>query len=219
MSKLYFARQGESVGSIAKDNGFPSYKAIYDHPANDELRRRRPDPNVLMPGDPIAIPDAIPRTATRAIDQWHDETVEIEAPILRLKLLDPSGSVLANQDYQLTVSGRERFGTTNASGILEEPVEYGVRSAVLSSTVTLGDQPRDLVWRLNFDSVDPKGSIEGLQGRLYNLGFYRGQIDGCFGPATRGAVSAFQTSAGLGATGIDDENTWAALERQHDRSA
>ncbi|MGC4066938.1 MAG: peptidoglycan-binding domain-containing protein [Polyangiaceae bacterium] len=219
MSKLYFARQGESVGSVAKDNGFPSYKAIYDHPANQELKRRRPDPNLLLPGDPIAIPDAIPRTVTRALDRWHDETVEVEGPILRLKLLDPSGKALPNQDYQLTVSGRERYGATNASGILEEPLEYGIRSAVLSTTVTLGDQPKELVWRLNFDAVDPKGSVEGLQGRLYNLGYYRGPVDGCFGPATRGAVAAFQTSVSLPATGIADENTWAALERQHDKSA
>jgi N-acetylmuramoyl-L-alanine amidase len=219
MSKPYFARQGESVGSIAKDNGFPSYKALYDHPANEELKRRRPDPNLLMPGDPIAIPEAIPRTMTRAIDQWHDETVEVEAPLLRLKLLDPSGKVLPNQDYQLLVSGRERFGATNASGILEETLEYGVHSAVLSTTVTLGEQTKELVWKLNFDAIDPKGSVTGLQGRLYNLGYYRGLIDGCFGPATRGAVAAFQTSAGLVATGSADENTWAALERQHDQSA
>lgn len=61
----------------------------------------------------------------------------MEPPILRLRLLDLSGKVLPNQDYQLVVSGRERFGATNGSGILEEPLEYGVHSAVLSRTVLL----------------------------------------------------------------------------------
>lgn len=218
MSKIHYTQEGESVGSIARTYGFPSHKAIYEHSANGELKRRRPDPNLLLPGDPVAIPDAIPRVLTCPIDQWHEETVEPEVPVLRLKLLDLSGKALPNQDYCLRVAGRERFGTTDGSGMLEEPMEYGTRSAVLSTTVTLGEEPKELVWKLQFSSLDPKGSVTGLQGRLCNLGYYQGEIDGCYGPATRGAVVAFQNSAGLTSTGVADDETWSALERLHDES-
>ena len=46
-----------------------------------------------------------------------------------------------------------------------------------------------------------------LQMELKDLGFYNGDGDGCFGPATEAAVKAYQKSVGLSVTGIADGNT------------
>lgn len=53
----HVVRQGECLSAIAKRYGFASYRIIYDHPDNAELRRARPNPNLLFPGDVIVIPD------------------------------------------------------------------------------------------------------------------------------------------------------------------
>jgi len=55
-------------------------------------------------------------------------------------------------------------------------------------------------------------SVAALQRRLLDLGVtVRGGADGIFGPATATSVKAFQTSRGLEATGIVDDETAAAL--------
>jgi Putative peptidoglycan binding domain len=55
----------------------------------------------------------------------------------------------------------------------------------------------------NYNSSD-RGADENVaaaQDRLARAGYYRGKIDGVFGPATRRAVLRYQSDHGLGATG------------------
>ena len=54
-------------------------------------------------------------------------------------------------------------------------------------------------------------AVVTLQELLKSKGFYTGNIDGIFGPITRGAVVAFQGSAGLVQDGIVGIKTWTAL--------
>ena len=54
--------------------------------------------------------------------------------------------------------------------------------------------------------------MAGLQRRLAELGYDPGEPDGILGPATRGALRAFQLDRGLIADGYPDERTRAALD-------
>jgi putative chitinase len=54
-------------------------------------------------------------------------------------------------------------------------------------------------------------NTEDLQSRLSALGFYRGRIDGDYGPVTRAAVMSFQRSRELKADGIAGPITLAAM--------
>lgn len=54
-------------------------------------------------------------------------------------------------------------------------------------------------------------SIQRIQMELQARGFYTGDIDGSFGPATEAATIAFQKSVGLTADGIVGKNTLAKL--------
>ena len=49
MSKRHVVAQGEYFSLIAARFGF-AWKTLYEHPANAELRKKRPDPNVICPG-------------------------------------------------------------------------------------------------------------------------------------------------------------------------
>src|SRR5690348_4555483 len=57
MSKNYIVRPGDTLGKIAARHGFKDYREIYDHPANAGFKAKRPDPNLIYPGDVIVIPD------------------------------------------------------------------------------------------------------------------------------------------------------------------
>ncbi|AET69963.1 putative peptidoglycan-binding domain-containing protein [Desulfosporosinus orientis DSM 765] len=54
-------------------------------------------------------------------------------------------------------------------------------------------------------------AVVKLQGLLKTKGFYKGNIDGIFGPLTKSAVLAFQATMGLVQDGIVGRKTWSAL--------
>ncbi|WP_280637246.1 peptidoglycan-binding protein [Alkalihalobacillus sp. BA299] len=60
---------------------------------------------------------------------------------------------------------------------------------------------------------DKGEEVEKLQTYLKKLGFYKGSIDGIFGPVTKEAVKAFQKSQGLTVDGIVGSNTREALKK------
>lgn len=53
--------------------------------------------------------------------------------------------------------------------------------------------------------------VRALQQRLKDLGYLTGSVDGDFGKGTAGAVSAFQSKAGLADTSVADDATQKAL--------
>ena len=52
---LYTVLQGDCLSSIAKKHGFADWRVIYDHPNNSEFKKKRPDPNLIYPGDVIVL--------------------------------------------------------------------------------------------------------------------------------------------------------------------
>lgn len=56
-----------------------------------------------------------------------------------------------------------------------------------------------------------RGAVRNVQSRLRNLGFYRGQIDGSWGPGTQAAVERFQQGRGLQPSGQINPTTAQAL--------
>ena len=59
MSIRYVIKAGDTLGKIALAHGFRSYKDIYDHPDNTAFRAKRPNPNLIYPGDVLMIPNKI----------------------------------------------------------------------------------------------------------------------------------------------------------------
>lgn len=70
--------------------------------------------------------------------------------------------------------------------------------------------------RILAESVAPGRDIEEVQRKLAVLGYYRGDIDGVYGPLTRQAVANFQRDQGLAADGIVGPLTYQALQKAYD---
>ena len=54
--QVHTVEEGETLDRIAQRYGFPTGASLYQHPDNAELRRRRPDPRFIAPGDVVVIP-------------------------------------------------------------------------------------------------------------------------------------------------------------------
>lgn len=52
----YTVRSGDTFVIIAENHGIPEWRTIYNHAENADFRLRRPNPNVIYPGDEMYIP-------------------------------------------------------------------------------------------------------------------------------------------------------------------
>src|SRR3954451_13621692 len=56
MSFPYTIQSGDTLSRIAQRNGLASWKEIYFLPENAPFRARRPNPDLIFPGDIVLIP-------------------------------------------------------------------------------------------------------------------------------------------------------------------
>ena len=213
MPITHVVRQGDCLAKIAKQYGFSDYKVLYDDPANAELKKKRPNPNVLRPGDQVMIPDRTPKEVGVAAGAVHTFKVKVAEKVLRIVLKGHDGEPLAGVEYELDLGEkRPRKGSTGGDGKLEEMVPAD------AATATLTVEDRMMV--LNLGHLNPlaevkEGDHSGLQGRLKNLGYDPGPADGKLGPRTRAALAVFQADQDLDITGEADDATLAKLEEAH----
>ncbi len=205
----HVVKQGESVATIAFATGhLPD--AIWSAPENDELRKKRADQAVLMPGDRIFIPEKKQKTVSVQTGSAQKFKATVPKPPLKLKL-EVAGKPLANKPYVLTVNGKEQRGTTGGDGGLEEKVPVHASTA----QVRVGEGSEALTWIVDLHGLDPVNETSGIQARLRNLGYDPGPVDGVLGARTRGAIASFQKNAGLDATGEADDATQKKLKEAH----
>jgi hypothetical protein len=55
---IHVVKKDETLSSIARTYGFDDWRTIYYHEGNNAFRLKRPDPDVIFPGDELFIPDA-----------------------------------------------------------------------------------------------------------------------------------------------------------------
>jgi hypothetical protein len=59
-SSSYIVKRGDNLSSIAQKHGIRSWQEIYSHPDNATFRSKRPNPNLIYPGDVVMIPKSAP---------------------------------------------------------------------------------------------------------------------------------------------------------------
>ncbi len=71
---------------------------------------------------------------------------------------------------------------------------------------------KSTVYTKNDDILRVNVAPEKVQQSLKSAGFYRGNVDGKLGNATKAAIVKFQKANGLKADGIVGEKTWSVLK-------
>ena len=240
MAKDYKVREGDCVSSSAAAHGF-FWETIWNDPKNAELKKRRGDPNVILPGDLVHIKDKVDGGRPAATEQTHRFVRRGVPAILRLRLVEAAAepapevaqktatvgpgmhreaapTVISRQDepranvpYELRIGVSTRTGKTDPDGVLEELISPLVRSAVL---VLFPGTAEEEVHPLSLGRIDPVESLRGVRDRLRNLGY----------PVDRGdemtaslgvALRAFQEAQDLDVTGKADQDTREKLKELH----
>jgi hypothetical protein len=161
---------------------------------------------VLHPGDKVWIPEdsGIP------IQAWAERGFVInpsKGRSLVLRVQTKKQRTLASLPYKLYVGEKIIDGETDPEGMLRESVPFGAKKARLDIA--------GISLKLELAGLNPPHTVSGIQGRLANLGYYVGPIDGVIGPASKQAIRKFQQDNGLKVDGIAGPKTRDELVRQH----
>ena len=215
MSETYVVKQGDCLYRIASRFGFADWHAIYDHPDNADFRKKRPNPNVIFPGDLLKIPDKGPKSVDRPTGGAYKFEIKVLKIMLRVIVKDEDGEPLAGKKWELAVDSGTYKGTTTGEGIVEQAVPQSDEAGDLTVFLTDDEKAARYTWNVRIGHLDPVEEIVGVQERLNNLGFYCGEADGEADDELTYAVRGFQDVAGLDKTGEIDDAFRAKLVEMH----
>ena len=192
MSSQYTVSQGDCISSIAASFGLP-FDVIWNDPGNADLKKTRPDPNVLYEGDVVTVPDIRPRTENRGTDAQHKFKKKDPPTHIKIRFLRDD-EPRAGLSYELQVSGQTLKGTTDAKGYVQQNIPPDADTGLLILT----DGNHREIYSLAFGTLDPIDTDAGVQERLGALGF---NIEGDLADAVR----AFQAKQKMTVTGTVDD--------------
>lgn len=207
----YTIVSGDCLSSIARRFGFADYRIIYDHPRNAAFRAKRPNPNVVFPGDVVFVPDPEARVESRPTGGRHVFRTRALPTRLRLVLICARDRPRAGVEYVLSFGDVVVKGRTGEDGLIEHVIPADARVARLTFPAT------GVTRQLQLGEMEPPDTVSGVQERLRNLGYDSGPVDGVEGPRTRGALRAFQRDnlSRPDPDGKCDAETKDALVRRH----
>jgi hypothetical protein len=199
--------QGDCLSSVAISHGFAP-ETVWEHGQNAELRDCRVDPNALLPGDQLFVPEIEEKQEPVQTDTL--KTFKLSVGPLRLRVrLTQHGKPRAGEAYELEYDEGSKFnGETDGDGFVDQPLPITALTATLRLDLE-AEEPEEHL--LGLGHLDPHDELTGVQGRLRGLGFYFGEVDGELSARTRAALRRFQTAKGLAVTGEADEATTGAL--------
>jgi Putative peptidoglycan binding domain len=216
MAVTYTVLQGDHISKIAKAFGFSDYQTIWNDPHNAELKQTRQNPNVLLPGDSIYIPDRQLREESRSTDQRHSFVKKISKLRLRVTLVDQYEKPISNAACTLVLGAQSRQITSDASGQIDEDIEPDVHDAILVIQDQKPQTPfNNVQLPLKIGDLDPVTAISGQAARLTNMGYFDGDVDQPDPKAFKSAVEEFQCDYGLIVDGICGPKTQATLKKVH----
>ncbi len=181
--------QGEYLSQIASQYGFRSYETIWNHPSNAALKQKRDNPNVLLPGDRLFIPEKRDSPQGRPTDNKHQFQVTSTKLSLRLRLTNRFDNPIANRRCALEFNGERKVLSTTGEGQVETPIPQTTHQAHL----TLDDPINGpLQQDLRVGDLDPVTEPSGQLARLVNMGYYLGEQDTVDDEQLRSAIEEFQ---------------------------
>ncbi len=203
----YEVQQGDCIESIASDHGH-FWGTIWNHPNNQQLKQKRKNPNILLAGDNVFVPDLRIKQESGPAETRHRFRRKGVPSKVQIVLKDKQGNPRPNLDYVMEIDGQLAQGKTDGQGKVEHPILPNAQKGRL----IVGNEGEE--YDLNLGNMDPVTEITGVQSRLENLGF-NCEVTGKLDDTTKQAIRAFQKKHALKETGEPDDPTRQKLEQEH----
>ncbi len=209
MAQNHAVAEGETIIRIAHRHGFRDWKVIYFDAVNAELRKKRPDPNVLKAGDTVVIPDKQPVEFQAQTNKRHTFTIVTQKAHFEVVLEDDQGVPYANKAFKLVVNGVEHEGATSPQGEVDVLVPPDAPEGTLTLWPDDADPEAKLEWTVQLAAMTPieKGDTKGVRERLANLGYDTGPLDKAAEEGVlEGALEEFAEVQGVEEPGSESES-------------
>lgn len=206
--------QGETLLRIARQYGYKTSTALYNHPSNAEFKALRPDPNLIFPGDIIKIPQKTEKFMPLKTGSKNTFVVRDEKEYFRLKVAYDDGDDITGKRIVLNIGSQTIDTVLQSDGLIE--VELNNNDALTGSVdlyLKAGDTTPTKSFAVQIGNLDPIDTLSGVQGRCNMLGFNCGKVDGVMGEKTRIGVKEFQYQHELEVDGIPGPKTKAKLQQ------
>ena len=204
----YVIKQGDYLDLLAHVFDFDA-DTVWNDPANDELRKRRPNPNMLCPTDILYIPtQAARRPVTHSLVTGQTNTFVSTPPTVdvSLKFADPNR---ASQAFTMPELGSLTGLATGADG----STTFKVPVTLKSFTVVFTSDGASFTCKTGH--LDPISTLSGVAQRLQNLGYLdpAASYDLAKIDAIRRALSAFRYVQTGGSTPASGAGSTSAPSR------
>jgi len=180
----YIVKQGDCISSIAFERGFFP-ETIWNDPKNESLKQERKNLNALLPGDVVFIREKEEKKETVAYQKRHRFKRKGVPEKLVIRFMKDD-KPRAAEKYELDIDGKKTEGETDDDGYIKAVISPDANLAIITFMKT-GEE-----YSLQLGHLDPVTVISGVQGRLDNLGFYSGPVDGNLNEALTKAIKEFQ---------------------------
>lgn len=168
----YVVKAGDRMSKIAHQHGYKDYQLLY-LAQPDEFRKKRPNPEILMEGDVVILPDKIEEKHSAKDKKAHTYEEDTRLPEVRVALR-LAGKPLANKSFGVVVdppaasSGKPPVTgmvKSDGDGKVAFHVEPAARKVLLICT-----QPIFSV-ELRLGELRPVAEAGGVEQRLDNLNY------------------------------------------------
>ncbi|MGR3983447.1 PGRP and LysM peptidoglycan-binding domain-containing protein [Pseudoalteromonas sp. 1181_04] len=214
MTQQHTVAQGETLLRIAREYGYKTSTALYNHPSNAEFRALRPDPNLIYPGDVITIPPKKEKFMPLRANSLNTFVVQNEKEYFRLQVSYDDGDDITGKRVVLNIGSQTIDTVLQSDGLIE--VELNNNDALTGNVdlyLKAGETTPTKSFAVQIGNLDPIDTLSGVQGRCNLLGFDCGKVDGINGAKTKAGVKGFQFVHGLEVDAIAGEKTKAKLKQ------
>lgn len=240
----HVVRDGDCISSIAKQTG-QFWERVWNDPANSDLKRARQDPNVLLPGDRVTIPELRRREEPGETEQHHRFRRRGEPAKLRIRLVKEPDSEQAEQQGEYNERYEGNTTITEDPDPVEQAVEDEPRANVpyvldidgerhegstdadgfLEAPMPGNARRGKLIlnpgmqdeeeFMLQLGRLSPITEVVGVKQRLANLTFDCGDHSEQMTDGLREAIKAFQSKHGMEPNGELTEEVRQKIQTVH----
>src|SRR5262245_25636870 len=170
MGNYVDVKPGDYISKIAYQHGFADYRTVWNLGDNSELKQKRKNPSVLLPGDRVFLPEWAEKADSGATDKRHIFKLHAPPLMLRIVIRNIDDQPMKKTLCRLEVEQEIYSLTTNDSGMIEHVIpknaEHG-KLQVFDDEGQLAFQYTLLIGHLNPIDVE-----SGERARLNNMGYF-----------------------------------------------